>query len=104
MRWIILFLALFAAGIAFILYVVASIPDGKLLGVSFLAIGIANSLLYKVTARKMFTRTQSSPPFIARVWLVSGEKGLQILYLGIGIILAAAGCLELVIGCLSSPH
>jgi len=35
-------------------------------------------------------------PFVAKFWNVGGEKGAQILYLGIGVIVALVGCVLLI--------
>jgi hypothetical protein len=64
----------------------------------FLAIGALNALFYKSTGRKFFARTQSSPPFVANFWAHGGERGTQLLFLGMGIILAVAGCVLIIVG------
>lgn len=98
MRWIIAALVLIASGIAFIVYVALPLPGAKLGGGFFLAIGVMNALFYKQTGREIFARAQSSWPFVARFWARSGEGGTQLLFLGIAIILAVAGCILLVRG------
>jgi hypothetical protein len=81
-------------------FVGAILPShpGALGGGFFLAIGAVNVLFYKSTGRKFFAKTQSSPPFVASFWAHSGERGTQLLFLGIGLILAAAGFILLVLG------
>ena len=61
-----------------------------------LAIGALNVLFYKSTGRNFFAKTQSGRPFVASFWAHSGEKGIQFLFLGMGIILAVAGCVLLI--------
>ncbi|MGD1024763.1 MAG: hypothetical protein ABR880_18400 [Candidatus Sulfotelmatobacter sp.] len=43
-------------------------------------------------------KRRSSPPFVARVWAIGGEKGAQMLFLGIGFIFALAGCVVMIAG------
>jgi hypothetical protein len=74
-----------------------SYADGKLLGGFFIALGLMNSLSCEATSRKLFSKTQSSPPFVAKVGAHIGEKGLQTLYLGIGVILALAGAVVILV-------
>lgn len=57
---------------------------------------LLNVLFYKSTGRKFLAKTQSSRPFVARFWARSGEIGTQLLFLGIGVILAIAGCILLI--------
>jgi len=98
MRWVIGLLIIFAIWMAFVLYAVRPWPDHFLFGGFFLVIGTANVVFGKTSGRKFFARTQASPPFVARVWARAGEKGVQVLFLGIGIILAAAGCVVIILG------
>jgi hypothetical protein len=98
MHWIIAPLVLIAVGIVFIVYVALPLPGAKLGGGFFLVIGVMNVLSYKRTGRKMFALAQSSWPFVARFWARSGENGTQLLFLGIGVILAVAGGILLVAG------
>ena len=98
MRTVIGLLTFFAGGNVFILYVTQPWPDSKLFGSFFLAVGASNVLFYKSTGRRFFAITQSRRPFVARVWAVGGEKGLQVFVLGMGIILALAGCVVIIIG------
>jgi hypothetical protein len=99
MRWVIALLAILAVWMAFILYVFRPWPDHLFFGGFFLAIGITNLLFQKTTGRKFFAKTQASPPFVARIWAYGGEKGVQVLFFGIGIIFAVAGCVVMLAGC-----
>jgi len=96
MHWIIATLLLIAVGLAVIVYVALPLPGARLGGGFFLAIGVMNALFYKRTGREIFTRAQSSWPFVARFWARSGENGTQLLFLGIGVILVVAGGVLLV--------
>jgi hypothetical protein len=98
MRWVIALLVVLAVWMAVMLYCFLPLPDRIFFGGFFLAIGITNVLFYKTTGRKFFAKTQASPPFVARVWASSGEKGVQVLFLGIGIIFAVAGCVVIIVG------
>lgn len=59
--WVIAQLVLIATGVAFILYVALPLPNSRLFGGFFLAIGALHVLFYKTTGRKFFAKTQSSP-------------------------------------------
>ena len=96
--WVLAQLAVITIGVAFIVYVALPVPSGKLIGGFFVAIGMLNAIFYRGTGRKLFAATQSSAPFVARFWAHGGEGGIQSLVLGMGIILAVAGCTLLVLG------
>jgi hypothetical protein len=98
MRWVKALLGVLAVWMAVMLYVFRPWPDRFFFGGFFLAIGIANVLFYKTIGREFFAKTQASPPFVARVWATAGEKGVQVLCLGIGIIFAVAGCVVMLAG------
>jgi hypothetical protein len=48
--------------------------------------------------RKFFAKTQACPPFVANFWARGGEKGVQLLFLGLGIALAVSGLVRIFIG------
>lgn len=100
MRWVIALLILISAWMAFILYIILSSPalGTRFLGASLLVIGLLNVIFGRRTASKFFARTQTSPSLVAKFWASSGEKGIELLFLGIGIILAVAGCVLLILG------
>ena len=62
----------------------------------FLAIGAINIVFHRSIGRQAYGKVQSKPPFISKFWEVGGEKGAQLLYLGIGIICAVVGCVLLI--------
>jgi len=97
-HWITAQLLVIAISVAIFVGAVLPSHPGLLGGGFFLAIGTLNISFYKSTGRKFFARTQSSGPFVARFWARNGEKGTQVLFLGIGVILAAAGCVLLIAG------
>jgi thiol:disulfide interchange protein len=66
-------------------------------GCFFLAMGTLNILFYRKTGQDFFAKTQSGRPFVANFWARGGEKGVQFLFLGLGIILAFAGCVLIVV-------
>jgi hypothetical protein len=91
--WLWTQLGLIAIGVAFIVYVALPGPDIKLFGGFFLTIGLLNIFSHKTTGRRIFSITQSSWFFLPEFWARGGERATQLLFLGIGIILAAAGCI-----------
>ncbi len=97
MRWVIALLVVFTIWMAFVFYVVRPWPDHLFFGGVFLAIGITNVVFCKTNGRKFFAKTQACPPFVARVWACGGEKGVQALFFGIGIIFAVAGCVVIIV-------
>jgi hypothetical protein len=100
MRWVVALLVVLAVWMALMLYLFRPLPDHLFFGGFFLAIGIANLLFYKTTGRRFFEKTQASRPFVARVWAIGGEKGVQMLILGVGVIFALAGCFVMIAGSL----
>jgi hypothetical protein len=74
----------------------ASISSGQFVGVVVFTVGVLNAFFYKATGRKFFAKTQSERPFIAKVWAYGGERGVQFLFLGFGILLAIIGCVLIV--------
>jgi hypothetical protein len=100
MRWVIAQLVLFAGWMGFIVYLLLREPisDSKLIGGFLLAIGALHLCFYKSSGRKFYARTQSLPPHFARFWARIGERGVQLLFLGFGIIFSVAGCILLIAG------
>ena len=83
----------FAGVVAFALVVPSS--ESRFLGFCLLAVGAFNVLLHRRFGRQTFEGMKYMPAFTARFWTHIGQKGTQILYLWIGIILAATGLLLL---------
>jgi hypothetical protein len=98
MRWVIASLVVLTAWMAWVVSVILPSHSGNLFGGFFLVIGMLNVLFYKNTGRKFFAKTQSSRLFVSGFWVRSGEKGIQIFVLGIGVIFAAAGCVLIIMG------
>ncbi len=103
MRWAIVLLVILAMWMAVILYWMSAIlhvfrplPDRLLFGGFFLAIGITNVLFSKRSGRKFFAKTQIGPSFITRFWAYVGEQGVEVLFLGVGVIFAIAGCFVMI--------
>ena len=90
-RWVVSLLVVIAGGMSWMTY---QIPPGfgKLPGAFLLVMGALTISLHRRIGQQMFGRALSMHPLVARFWGYGGEKGAQVLYLGIGIILAAAGC------------
>jgi hypothetical protein len=97
MRLVIAVLVVLAVWMAVVVYSFRPFPDRLLFGGFFFAIGVANVVFYKTAGRKFFAKTQASPPFVARVWATGGERGVQVLFFGIGVIFALAGCFVAVV-------
>jgi len=93
--WVVALLVVIAAGVS----VLASRlpPDmSRFAGGFFLAIGAMNILFHRRFGRQVYGRAHSMSPFVSKFWDVGGEKGAQLLYLGIGIIFAVVGCVLLI--------
>ena len=85
--WVVILLVVIAAGVSWLLYWIP--PSlGRLPGGFLLAVGALNILLHRRIGRQTFGWARLMPPVVARFWGCGGEKGAQLLYLGIGIILA----------------
>jgi hypothetical protein len=93
MRWVIALLALCACGVGFIVYQALPLPNFRLAGIFLLAIGGLNLLFFKRIGSNFYAKAQSSPSCLARFWLRVGEKETQFFFLGLEIIIAAAGCI-----------
>jgi hypothetical protein len=102
MRWVIALLVAFPTWMAFVLYMARPWPDHFLFAGFFLAIGITNVVFWRTSGRRFFARTKACPPFVARVWARVGEKGVQVLFLGVGIIFGVAGCIVIILGHMTS--
>jgi hypothetical protein len=87
---LILVLGLVCAGVGGFVFAIPR--DGCVFaGVSLMAIGALNILFHRVTGRQYYKRAQALPPFFASPWLWLGQDGIQHMFLGIGLILAAGG-------------
>jgi hypothetical protein len=98
MRWVIAVLFAFAIWMAFVLYVTLAFARA----LPFRRISPRNRYhelsLLADKRTKVFARTQACPPFVARVGARGGEKGVQVLFLGIGVIFGVAGRVVLILG------
>ena len=88
-------LAFIAAGAS---WIASRFPTslGSFAGGTFMAIGVVNVLFHRRFARRDYAKAQSMSSTVVRVWDSIGEKGIQALYLGIGIICAVVGCVLLI--------
>jgi hypothetical protein len=94
-RWLVPQLAFITVGIGWLVYVIP--PPGRLEGGFLFAVGAMNVLFHRRFGRQVFVRGRSmKPKIVSRFWEYGGERGAQLLYLGIGMILAAAGCALLI--------
>jgi len=98
MRWVVAVLVLCACGVGVIVYVALPLPSIKLGGGFLSAIDLLHMLFYKKSGQRFFARTQSIPPYFAKFWARGGEKGMQILFLGLGVIFVVAGGVLILFG------
>jgi hypothetical protein len=87
-------LLMLAAWMIFLLIVLPS-DAGQFIGVVFLAVGAVEVALHRMSARWTF-KQGISMPLVSGFWKRVGPEGVQELYLGIGLVLMAAGSLFLV--------
>jgi hypothetical protein len=89
--WLFMFLGFIAVGLGVLGCVIPS--DGaRFLGGCLVAFGAMNTLFYRRLGSQVFKEGRSMPPdIVRRFWEIGGERGTQLLYLGIGIILSTAG-------------
>jgi hypothetical protein len=100
LRWVTFMLVLSTCGVGFISYVAMPMSRGnsRLFGGFLIVIGALHLLFHKKSGQRWFARTQSIPPYFAKFWARGGERGMQILFLGWGIIFVAAGGVLMVLG------
>jgi hypothetical protein len=67
-------------------------------GGALLAIGVLNILFHRRFGRQVFRRSISNPPFFGNIWSPIGERGVQLFYLGVGIVLAVIGSVFMIVG------
>jgi hypothetical protein len=92
--WLACIFLVISGGVAWLTYTVP--PElNRLAGGFLLAVGTLNIFLHRRIGRQSFSWTRSMPSIVAKFWDYGGERGAQLLYLGIGMILAAAGCVLL---------
>jgi len=90
-QWLFAQLGFIAFGISFLVYVIP--PPGRLEGGFFLAIGAMNIVFNRRLGRQVFNQSRfMRSNSVRKYWDIGGERGSQLLYLGIGFILSAAGC------------
>jgi hypothetical protein len=67
-------------------------PDSYgFIGIWLVAVGVLNVSFHKAFGRQIFEGTRSMPAFVSNFWGFMGQEKIQLLYLGIGTIFAAAG-------------
>ena len=94
--WPLLPLLFMVGGMTFMLYVAVPLPDSKLIGGFLLLIGVLNAPFSRILGR-FYSRT-SARPFVGWFWNQCGEKGAQLFFLGIAVILALAGGILVIFG------
>jgi hypothetical protein len=71
-------------------------PSNRSLGVCLIIVGALLMMFSGALGRSAIKQSRSLPANIVKVWDFFGVEGLQRLYLGLGIVLAIAGLVELV--------
>lgn len=89
-----LLIIIFAGVVSFTIVVPTS--ESTFLGSCLVAVGAFNILLHRVFGRQTFEWMRRQPAFVASFWTRTGQKGTQLLYLWMGIILASAGSFLLI--------
>jgi hypothetical protein len=96
-RGVIVLLVLIFAGVIGLLVAVPSEPHAdRFFGACLIGAGGMNVLLHRQIGRQGFKQVHSMYPVVFNFWKRIGQDGIQLLYLGIGIILAAAGLFLLI--------
>jgi hypothetical protein len=96
-RGVVVLLVLILGGIIGLLVVIPSDPHlNRFLGACLIGAGAMNALLHRRFGQQHFRQVAVMSPVISNFWKRIGQNGIQRLYLGIGIILAAAGLLLLI--------
>jgi hypothetical protein len=92
--WLLLFLVGVAGGVT---WLVCELPRGLGGGPGgcLVAVGVLNILMRRRIGRIIIRRSHSMPSAVARFWESAGERGAQLLYVGIGTILILAGFVAL---------
>jgi hypothetical protein len=91
-RWWSVVVALLVLLVAMIL-LVSAIPANLsgFFGGVLIALGIMNVLFYRRFGQHILNSSRKMSPFISGFWSRVGKEGSQLLYLGIGIVLAIGG-------------
>ncbi len=92
---VVFLLVLVSSGVTYLVLVVPS-GSSKFLGGCLVAFGILTVLLHRLSGRQSLKWAGTIPAFGADLWEHIGEQGAQVLYLGIGVILTAAGSFLLI--------
>ena len=96
-RGLIVLLILILAGMIGLLVAIPSDPHSdRFFGACLIGAGAMNALLHRRIGRQVFKQVHSMSPVFSNFWKRIGQDGTQLLYLGIGIILAAAGLFLLI--------
>jgi hypothetical protein len=96
-RGVVVLLMLILGGVIGLLVMIPSeSQSNRFFGACLIAAGAMNVLLRRMIGRQLFRQVNSSSPLISNFWKRMGQDGIQLLYLGIGIILAAAGLFLLI--------
>jgi hypothetical protein len=93
--WVVALLMLIVAGVGFIASRLPPDMD-RFGGGFFLLIGAMNILFHRRFGRQVYAQGHTGLPIVAKFWDSGGEKGAQLLYLGIGIAFAVIGCVLLI--------
>ncbi|HEX7894889.1 MAG TPA: hypothetical protein VF447_11910 [Terriglobales bacterium] len=97
MAWPFVPVAFVALGMALVIHVALPLPDSKVIGGFLLAVGAFNVLFSRMLGSRVCAQ-MSDRPVLGWFWLRCGEKGSQLLFLGIAATLVVAGCFLLIFG------
>ncbi len=96
-RDVVVLLILILGGVIGLLVVIPSDPHlNRFFGACLIGAGAMNALLHRRIGRQHFKLVHSMSPVISNFWKRIGQGGIQLLYLGIGVILAATGLFLLI--------
>jgi hypothetical protein len=97
MVWLTAVLLFIACGMAFIVHVGLPLPSSKLAGVFLLGISAINVPFSTDIGRRTYIQ-MCGKAIVGWIWLRLGQKGSQLLFLGIALIVGIAGCVLLIFG------
>lgn len=81
-----------------LVYLALPLPDIKLAGIFLLLIGIVNLFFNKRFGKSFFSSTQLIPNMFSKLWSDLGQRGIEIMFLGIGMIFTCAGIVLIIMG------
>ena len=93
---VVLLMLILGGVIGLLVLIPSEAQSNRFFGACLIAAGAMNVLLHRRIGRQLLRQVNSRSPLISNFWKRMGHDGIQLLYLGIGIILAAAGLFLLI--------